>query len=130
MERQFTIQFSIKTPDGFIAYAEYTAGKEPGVADELFSRFEGSKNPTDDRVLFIDLLETVDDLPVKVRTLGCTLDEMVSNFKLITVETFRLSGLKKIVKLQRAVHLVLMALNAQNKAKLKMPDGGFFSVLT
>lgn len=94
METQFYILLSFKTPVGFDTYGQYFFGDERIAAYNLFDRLEGSKDLAENRPLHIDLMETVDDLPVKIKSICCTLDELAANTKLIAKEIFRLKNLK------------------------------------
>ena len=95
MEREFTIQVSVKTPAGFVAYGEYGAGKDRAQAEALFAQLKGTQSPDDNVILFFDLVEVEDSLPVSFRTIGCTLDELALNCKTLAVHTFRSYGLKQ-----------------------------------
>ena len=55
----------------------------------------GSELTTDHALLHIDLMETVDELPVRIRTMYCTLEELGCNCKLIAKGIFRLLNLKE-----------------------------------
>jgi hypothetical protein len=93
MKTQFYILLSLKTPDGFETYGQYFFGNDRQLAYDLFDRLEGS--PTfDSNPLHIDLMETVDELPVKIKTLSCTLNQLANNCRLITREIFRLKNLE------------------------------------
>ena len=94
MKTQFYILLSLKTPRGFETYGQYFLGNDRKAADELFAQLAGDSSVTQHTLLHMDLMETVDDLPVKIRTIGCTLDELANNCKLITKETFRRLTLK------------------------------------
>jgi hypothetical protein len=41
-------------------------------------------------------METIDELPVLVKTISCTLEELAYNTKLITREIFRLKNIKDL----------------------------------
>jgi hypothetical protein len=47
-------------------------------------------------LLHIDLMETVDGLPAKIKTIGCTLEELGTNCRLIAREIFRLKNLEEM----------------------------------
>jgi hypothetical protein len=61
---------------------------------ELFSQLNGSPDFPKQNKLHIDLMETVNELPVKISTISCSLEELAANVKLITREIFRLKNLK------------------------------------
>ena len=96
MKRQFYLLLSVKTPAGFVAYGQYELVASPEEAYEFFDSLKGKKEIEDDHILHIDLMETVDNLPVRIKTITCNLDELTCNCKLITLETFRLAHLKGV----------------------------------
>lgn len=93
METQFYILLSLKTPDGFVHYGQYFLGNDQEAAYNLFDEMKGDNEIRDGALLHIDLMETVNELPVKIKTICCTLDELCENIKLITRELFRLKNL-------------------------------------
>lgn len=94
MDKQFYILLSLKTPKGFINYGQFFVGDDRQAANALFSELKGSTIISDDAVLHIDLMETIDELPVKTKTICCNLDELGSNSQLIARELFRLNNLE------------------------------------
>lgn len=94
MQRRFYIILSLKTPTGFAEYGQYYFGNDRHAADELFNTLQGSRDVAEHLPLHIDLMETINELPVKIKTIGCTLDELAYNTKLITREVFRLKNLE------------------------------------
>jgi hypothetical protein len=96
METQFYILLSLKTPQRFADYGQYFFGNDREAAYELFRRLKGSEDLKDNCLLHIDLMETVDELPVKIKTICCTLEELAFNCKLIAREIFRLKNLEEI----------------------------------
>ena len=97
MKTQFYILLSLKTAQGFVDYGQYFFGDDREAAYELFRQLKGSPDLKDSCLLHIDLMETVDELPVKIRTICCTLEELGSNCKLIAREMFRLKNLEEMV---------------------------------
>jgi hypothetical protein len=96
METQFHILLSLKTNKGFVDYGQYFVGNDRETAYDLFDQLEGGQIISDNALLHIDLMETVNELPVKIKTLCCTLDELGINCKLIAREIFRLKNLEEI----------------------------------
>jgi hypothetical protein len=96
MKTQFYILLSLKTPRGFVDYGQYFFGNDRRAAYELFRQLKGNKSISDTALLHIDLMETVDELPVKIETICCTLDELGANCKLIAREIFRLKNLEEM----------------------------------
>lgn len=95
MERNFYILLSLKTPADFCVYGEYFLGNDRELACELFNGLKGSNVIRNDAMLHLDLMETIEDLPVKVKTISCTLDEMVDNCRLLTREIFLFKNLRE-----------------------------------
>jgi len=94
MKTQFYILLSLKTHAGFLNYGQYFFGDDREAACSLFDSLNGSQDSHS--LLHIDLMETVDELPVKIRTICCTLEELGANCKLITREIFRLKNLEEM----------------------------------
>jgi len=97
METQFYILLSLKTPQGFVDYGQYFFGNDREAAYKLFRQLKGNQTMKDTSLLHIDLMETVNELPVKIKTVCCTLDELGANCKLIAREIFRLKNLEEMV---------------------------------
>ena len=87
---------SIKTPDGFESIGKFNLGNSRKAAANIFQQLKG--NPQVDRktVLTIELVETVNELPVNLHILACTLEELAYNCRIITKEAFKLHNLKTI----------------------------------
>ena len=94
MKTQYYILLSIKTPTGFEYFGQYDFGDDRNAAYTLFENLSGKSEPDDQTLLHIDQMETVNDLPVKVNTICCTLEELATNTKLITREIFRQKNFK------------------------------------
>jgi hypothetical protein len=97
METQFYILLSLKTTEGFADYGQYFFGNDREAAYDLFGQLKGDPDIRNSSLLHIDLMETVDELPVKIKTICCTLDELAYNSKLIAREIFRLKNLEDMV---------------------------------
>src|SRR5579862_2576049 len=97
MKTQFYILLSLKTPEGFENYGQYFFGDDREAAYALFDELEGSQQVSPNCLLHVDLMETVDELPVKIKTICCTLDQLAENSKLIAREIFRQKNLKEWV---------------------------------
>lgn len=95
METQFYILLSLKTKQGFVNYGQYFLGDDRSAANELFDQLKGDRDLA--APLHIDLMETVAELPVRIKTICCSLDELGANCKLITRELFRLKNLEEML---------------------------------
>ncbi|GAB2971060.1 hypothetical protein GCM10027049_00690 [Mucilaginibacter puniceus] len=93
-QSRYAILLSLKTPTGFITYGQYYLGDDRQFADDVFNQLQGSREITPHTLLHIDMMETVDELPQKIKTIGCTLDELAHNIKLIAREIFKLKNLE------------------------------------
>ena len=95
MKTQFYILLSLKTPQGFVNYGQFFFGNERDVAYSLFESLKGSQKFS--APLHIDLMETVNELPVKIKTICCSLEELGVNCQLIAREIFRLKNLEELI---------------------------------
>jgi hypothetical protein len=93
MKTQYYILLSLKTPVGFEHFGQYDFGSDKEAAYALFGSLNGKSEPDDHTLLHIDQMEIIDDMPVKVNTLCCTLEELANNTKIITREIFRMKNL-------------------------------------
>jgi len=93
METQFYLLLSLKTHKGFETYAQYFLGNDGEEALVIFQQLKGSQEIHDPALLHIDLMEVADELPVSIKTICCTLQQLSDNCKLITKEIFRLKNL-------------------------------------
>lgn len=96
METQFYILLSLKTTQGFVDYGQYFFGNDREAAHNLFRQLKGDPDMVDSCPLHIDLMETVEELPVKIKSICCTLEELGVNCKLIAREIFRLKNLEEM----------------------------------
>jgi len=96
METQFYILLSLKTTQGYVDYGQYFFGNDREAAYNLFRQLKGDPGMAASCLLHIDLMETVDSLPVKIKSICCTLDELGANCKLIAKEIFRLKNLEEM----------------------------------
>ena len=78
-------------------YGQYSFGNDRGAAYGLFRQLTGNQNMVDTCLLHIDLMETINELPVRIKTICCTLEEIGANCKLIAREIFRLKNLEEMV---------------------------------
>ena len=85
----------MKTADGFENFGKFNLGNNKKAAAEIFRQLKGDPTVDEKTVLTIDFVETVNELPVNLNILGCTLEELAYNCKVIAKETFRICNLKK-----------------------------------
>jgi len=85
---------SIKTPDGFESFGKFNLGNSRKAAANIFQQMKGTPQVDRKTMLTIELVETVNELPVNLHILACTLEELAYNCRIITKEAFKLHNLK------------------------------------
>ncbi|TMI74059.1 MAG: hypothetical protein E6H09_03780 [Bacteroidetes bacterium] len=90
----FYINISIQTPEGLRQFGRFEFGRDRQAARELFKRLKGSSSIDQKDMLYIELMETVNGLPLNLDILTCDLQQLGTNTMLITQEIFRLANLK------------------------------------
>jgi len=93
MNSNFDILISFRTPSAFKICGQYFLGRDSNFAERVFAGLAGREDNSDQAVLHLDLIETKDDIPVKVKTIGCKLSELGDNCQHITRELFRQSAI-------------------------------------
>jgi hypothetical protein len=88
MKTKFYIICHINTPEGPETYGRFEIGNDRGKAYELFSKIKGDKEMSGPNILCLELMETVNELPVNINIIGCTLNELAENCRIITKEVF------------------------------------------
>lgn len=95
METTFYIQLHVKTPDGLESYGRFNIGNDKAVAIALFQGMLGSDVIDESGLLYMELMEVVNDLPVNLHLISCTLDELAANCRAISKEVFQQANLAK-----------------------------------
>ena len=93
MDKQYFIELGFKTPHGPEIAARFFAGSNCKRAHAIFSKLQGNRNISDINVMFLSFVETSDGLPVDLDMIGCTLDQLGENCKVITNELFKIYSL-------------------------------------
>lgn len=95
-ETKFYIQLHINTIDGVQCYGKFMLGKDEKFASNVFKKLKGNKRVNDKTVLHLDLVETRNELPINIRMISCSLEELAENCKIITREVFKFSNLEEM----------------------------------
>ena len=95
MHTTFYIDISIQTYEGPRRFGRFDIGQHRKPAYELFRRLKGCADINPKDMLFIEFMETINDLPVNLEVLSCNLHELGTNCMLITQEVFRLENLSR-----------------------------------
>jgi hypothetical protein len=93
MKTTFYIVCRLRTASGFEAYGWYDLGNNREFASEVFASLEGRDTISEADLLHLDLMETRNGLPVNLRVLNCTAEELAANCKYITKAMFKLLNL-------------------------------------
>lgn len=94
-QNNFYVSLSIRTPEGFESFGKFNLGNKRKAAVDIFRQLKGNPKVDEKTLLTIDLVETVNGLPLNLNILGCTLEELAYNCRVITKETFKLYNLKQ-----------------------------------
>ena len=91
----FYVLISIRTLDSFERVGKYNLGNNRKTAAAIFRQLKGSPDVDLKTMLTMELEETVNGLPVNLQMVGCTLEELANNTKIIVIETFKYLNLKE-----------------------------------
>jgi len=95
MDNTFYLILNMRTPDGFVPYGRFELGNHRDFAYSLFEELHGSKDIDDTDILHMDLMELKESLPLNIRVISCTADEIAANCKFLTKELFKRINLDK-----------------------------------
>lgn len=94
MTTQFYIVLNVKTSKGFESFGRYFIGNNRKRAYDIFRQMKGTE-ADEKNILYLDFMETVDGLPVNLKMITCSLDQLAENSKVITKEVFKLLNLEE-----------------------------------
>jgi hypothetical protein len=89
METQFQISLYIKTPSGFETYGTFELGHDHSQALAIFGQLKGTPEIAPHSVLYMDLSEIRNGIPMPIEIRHCTLDEIAYNARIITRDVFK-----------------------------------------
>jgi len=89
METTFYIILSMKTGEAIESFGRFNIGNNRQRAYRIFKALHGSYDADVKNVLFFELMETKDQLPLNIKIISCTLNEMTENCRIITKEIFK-----------------------------------------
>lgn len=84
----------MKTPAGPESFARFFIGNNRATAYALFQSLKGTTDVDERNVLYLDFMETRDGLPLNLKLITCTLEQLAENCKLITKEVFKMNNLE------------------------------------
>lgn len=89
MENLFFISVNIKTRSGFESYVTFNLGENRDKAKAVFDMLKGSLELSDQTILTMDFTEMRDGIPLPIKMLDCSFDQVIDNTKIITREIFK-----------------------------------------
>jgi hypothetical protein len=92
----FFIELNMKTAAGFECYGYFDLGDNRAFAARLFSVLEGLPAEGDAPILHMNLVEKYKGLPVNIQVIGCSMEELCRNVKVITREIFKRINLEEM----------------------------------
>jgi len=94
VETKYFIKFTLKTVHGFESFGQMFIGNDKKTAYDIFSSMKGNDEVNETNILQLDFIETMKGLPINLKVLHCTLNEMADNCKTITKEVFKQFNLR------------------------------------
>ncbi|MGN6420414.1 MAG: hypothetical protein ACTHMC_23095 [Pseudobacter sp.] len=89
MKKTYYIMFHIKVKGELQTFGKFYIGQHRALAHGLFKKMRGKADTDGSEVLFVELMETHEKLPLNIQMLACTLDELAENCRVIAKETFK-----------------------------------------
>ena len=89
MENLFQISMHIKTPGGFETYGRFDLGSDKEQATTIVGQLRGTDDIAEHSILYMDFTEVRNGIPLPLRIMHCTLDEITYNVRIITREAFK-----------------------------------------
>jgi len=90
METAFYILIYIRTAKGFESFGRFYIGDNEELAHQLFKKLKGNQEFVEENVLQMDLMETKNNLPINIKVMGCTLEQLAENCRIITKDVFKM----------------------------------------
>jgi len=89
METQYFITINIRMPEGMLEIGRFLIGNVHSLVVDTFDSLNGSADISKS-ILRVDLIKMQqDELPLCLKSIGCTLDEYVENCRIITRDAFK-----------------------------------------
>ena len=96
METACYIALNLKTTTGYESYGKFSLGKNTAFAYEVFGKLKGDEAFDESSVLYLDLIEMRNGLPVNLKILSCNIEQLAQNIKIITKEVFKAMNLEEM----------------------------------
>ena len=92
----FYIVLNLKTSQGYECIGKFFVGDKESSANHVFKQLKGNTKVTEKSILQLDLMESKNGLPVNLKMISCTLEELAENCRIITRELFRLINMEEL----------------------------------
>jgi hypothetical protein len=92
----FEILLHLKTVSGFEKFGKFYIGHDRHFAYALFKKLNGRTDLDIHTILYLELMESKNGLPLNVEVLACTLEQLAENCSTITKEIFKFNNLEEI----------------------------------
>ena len=92
----FYIVLNLKTSQGYECIGKFFVGDNEASANHVFKQLKGNTKVTEKSILQLDLMESKNGLPVNLKMISCTLEELAENCRIITRELFRLINMEEL----------------------------------
>jgi hypothetical protein len=89
METRYELSLHVKTPSGFETYGTFNLGPDHKQATEIFKQLKGTPNIAPHSVLYMDLSEIREGIPLPMGVRHCTLEDIAYNARIITRDVFK-----------------------------------------
>ncbi len=96
METSFCVIINIRTVNGYKTLGRFSLGNNKEFAHQVFDNLKGEEVQSEKGVLYMDMVELKDGLPLNLKILSCSLEQLAQNVKMITKEVFRFYNLKEM----------------------------------
>jgi hypothetical protein len=96
MKTTFYIVLNMKRGDAFEVLAKFFIGNDREFAYQLFAEMDGDDHVRESDILHLDLVETVEGLPVNMKVINCRLEQVAANCRTITKEVFKARNLEEM----------------------------------
>jgi hypothetical protein len=94
MAIEYRIALHARTASGLDTFGEFFIGTDRQAAKELFNTLKGSSDGIENGLLLMELREVNRNLPLDIRMIHCTLDQVAENCRLIAKSQFKAHNLK------------------------------------
>lgn len=91
MKTDYSITLAVKTGNDVQCVGKFFLGSDREKATALFAQLHSLSHLDSHEVIYMDLVETSNGLPVTLDVRACTLAQLGENCKLITKELFKLN---------------------------------------